>query len=341
MRISENLNMGRALFSSDGETINGGVTVEDLQDIAKTIAKDYKGQNINVKNIFDVMKQVFNALDAKSSTLEENRRKDIGSGIIHHILNLNRNTEAQAFADRALDLLIEYSIDSIAADTLKPREEPVVENADPSLSLENLDEPSVSLISEQMQHEDSVSRSRLEEATEALTQEPSFSLVEPEVAEIADCDKDDVDQALDEITVPSKAASVVLSKAATQNPVLIEKQAEEATQYIRSKPIDVDAKISQAQGKINECIDQAFERVDTVCDELLKVLENAHALSAATKGDIVATVNKIAEKLIDAVVVAKSEMQTEEPTSVKRESLAKPLSAASVEIPLEGIVANQ
>ena len=106
------------------------------------------------------MKQVFNALDEKSSSLSEDRRQDIASGIIHHVVTLNRNTEAQAFTDRALDLLIDYTIPDIAADTLKESE--AARSAEKKQSLPLSEEPS-SEISLELQHEDSISRSRIEE----------------------------------------------------------------------------------------------------------------------------------------------------------------------------------
>ncbi len=348
VRIGNNLNMGRAFFSSDGESINGGVTVEDLQNIAKTIARDYKNHQINVKNIFDVMKQVFTALDEKSSTLEETRRKDIAIGIIHHILNLNRNTEVQAFADHALDLLIEYSIDSIAVETLKPAEQVNAEDPEMSLNLDSLKDEQLSLISEQLQHEDTVSRSRFEGAKTPLTEDVASALEFNDELESAASIKEDVelalatnDEPIDEITVPSKAASIALSKAATQNSTVIENQVEEVAQYIRSTSIEVDDKISQAQDKIHDCIDCAFGRVGVVCDKLVDILEGAHELSADTKGKIVNAVNEFAEKLIDAVVKAKSDLILEKDNSEKGSSLALPLSEASVELPIQEIIANQ
>lgn len=358
VQIGNNLNMGRALFSSDGESINGGVTVEDLQSIAKAIANHYEGEHINVKNVFDVMKQVFTALDEKSSNLEETRRRDIGSGIIHHVLNLNRNTEAQAFTDRALDLLIEYSIDSVAADTLKPTEPVAAETPPASLDLGNVENEQLSLISEQMQHEDSISRSRLEEATMPSSEEVAVTLEASSDLEIAPVISEELENAasikedvelvlasnnepLDEISVPSKEASVALSKAATQNSAVIENQVEEVAQYIRNKSIEVDDKIAQAQDKIHECIDQAFGRVGVVCDKLVDVLEGAHELSADTKGQIVDTVNEFAEKLIDAVVTAKSELSLEEDSSEKSSSSILPFSEVNTELPIQDIIASQ
>ncbi len=350
VQIVGHLEMGRSFFSGVREDINGGVSVEDLQSIAADVAKDFEGDQINVKNVFDVMKQVFTALDEVSSSLSETRRKDIAAGIIHHVMTLNRSSETQGFADRALNLLIDYSIDAIAAETLNDdvEQKPVLEEEVAVNALQ--EDQGIAEMAPEITHEDSLSRSRIEEAVESTSQETFLTLEEPvdsppsveqEIENVVEFLEEIATKEIrDEIEVPSSEASVALTNAAAQNSEVIDKQTEEAVQYIRTTTIEVDEKIVHVQDEINKCIDQALNRVDQVRDQLKEVLEGAQNLSLDTKGKVVEMVNELAEKLIETIEPPKVEQVSaseEEVVSQTDDSFSQ----AASDMPIQEIIAGQ
>lgn len=347
-KIEQQLEMGRAFFSGDRLEINGGITVKDLQSIVSNITSQYEGQQINVKNIFEVMKQVFHQLDEISNHLSETKRKEIAEDLIHNIISANRNNEVQVFTDRALLLLVEYSLDAIAAETMK--EEllaPIFLSPVPT----SIEAESIRL-SPKVQQEDALSRSRFEKdnlnlfkelkvekvmENELLDEVSPTSFIEPQIIKCSSLihDQEEIEE---EVLVPSRHASIALSKMAADNPVAIENQVEEVVQYIRNTSIEVDEKIALAQEEIHRCIDQALERVDLAYDKLKEMLERSREMSLEAQGQIVNTVNELAERLIEAIQKTSSPLI--ETQSSGQSIIDLPNLPPSTELPIQEIIAD-
>ncbi len=261
LKIEQLLDAGHILFTGDHAEINEKVTVEDVQKIAARIAEDYKDVKISVKNLFEVMKKAFRELD-KHTVLSEDQRREVGSNIIHNIIEINKGHDAGFFTDKALKLLINYSLESVADETLAQRIDESSSESTSSLK-----------ISEQ----ESLLRSRIEESINSKNEE------------------------IDEIVIPSYSTSKQLERAAVDNKEALKVQVEEAKQYIRETMIEVDYKVAQLQAQLQSKIEQALVLADKAHDEVLNTLEGAQELSHELKEKVALEVHMLAEKIIDAI----------------------------------------
>lgn len=348
IKVEQQLEMGRTFFLGERQEINGGITVQDLQSIVICVASKYKDEQINVKNVFEVMKQVFHELDKVATHLSESKRKEIAEDLIQNIISVNRGNDVQAFTDRALLLLVEYSLDAIAVETLQ-EESPPSDFLTPRQESLTTEEQSLKL-SPKIQEEDLLSRSRVEQNNFDLLQEVQSeqkmdnTLLEPVLDQSAaklPTVRDSLvinysEEMEEEILIPSLRTSLALSKMATDNPIAIENQVEEVVQYIRNTSIEVDEKIALAQGEIQRCIGQALERVDLAHNKLKEILEKAQELSLEAQGQVVGMVSDLAERLIEAIQKSNLPMVDKQEKTVV--DLANP--SVQPELPIQEIIAG-
>ncbi len=350
IKIEQQLEMGRTFFLGERQEINGGITVQDLQSIVISVASKYKDEQINVKNVFDMMKQVFHELDKVATHLSESKRKEIAEDLIQNIISVSRGNDVQAFTDRALLLLVEYSLDAIAVETLQ--EESLPSNF-LTLRQESLttEEQSIKL-SPKIQQEDLLSRSRVEQNNFDLLEEVQAEqtmenkLLDPFLNESATkhCAVRDSlvvghsEEMEEEVLIPSLRTSLALSKMATDNPIAIENQVEEVVQYIRNTSIEVDEKMALAQGEIQRCIGQALERVGLAHDKLKEVLEKAQELSLEAQGQVVGMVSDLAERLIEAI--QRSNLPLADKECAEEVLIDLPNRSMQPELPIQEIIAG-
>lgn len=278
----ENQGGSGSIFAPPSPRLEAYLKSGEILAIQSQVHSEYEGEVINVKNLFCVLRRVFELLDEKAPHLSDIARTSSALDIISNIIE--ESEDANKFTIRALKLLAEYSVETIANES-KPR----AFGKEDSQALEEDHEP-VSL-STQLEQNDKLHRSRFDDVF-AACEESLLDSLEEEFF---------FDHDLEAIEIPSKKTSKELSQAVAANPEEIDKQAEEAKQYIRKTSLEIDEKVADIQQKLRENIEKALLCVDEVRKTVKEALEDAHDFSDEIKDEVAKLVNQFAEKMIDAI----------------------------------------
>lgn len=255
-------------FLKTTELLKPRLNSDQLALIKNKFFANYEGEALSVKNILDVMRELFQIIDETSPALDIDARKDACQAIIYELIDQNEIVDKNHVETNALKLLVEYSLDALAQEIL---------------SQLNEDESEIDfVIKPEIIEKDRLSRERFENQVNL-----TMSV------------KEDVIEGM--IEIPSKATSIALAKAAAHNHQAISQQAKEASNYIRLTKLEVDEKVNDVQKKLHQEIEKAIDRIDMAKDALRDVLKGAQELSLDIKGEVAGLVNNLAEKLIEAI----------------------------------------
>lgn len=120
--VDQLLPMNREFLLENYDNMRGEISHNDFNNLIQHIAKRYEDQTINVKNISNVMREVFYELDKRASHLSFEKRMDIAKEVIHNVVLLNSSEESKDIIGRSLKLFVELSLESVAEETVsKPQ----------------------------------------------------------------------------------------------------------------------------------------------------------------------------------------------------------------------------
>lgn len=257
------------------------LTPEEILEI-QTEVLDQQEEQINVKNLFSALRAVFKLIDEKAPAMSDQSRLTSAYTIISNIIDESQGSNK--FTVRALKLLAEYSVSTIA-DESKPK---AITKDDVQAFEEDYDPVSLST---QLEKNSKLHRNRFDDV---------FSPCEESLLSVFN-ESLPSNQASEAIEIPSRKASKELSSAVAANPEAIDKQVEEAKQYIRKTALEIDGKVVEIQQKLKANIEKALLCVDEVRETVKEALENAQDFSEEIKGEVAQLVNQFAEKMIDAI----------------------------------------
>lgn len=195
VKVECHQNVERPSFLGEKDFLCRALNSQEMKSIIDEIDKCYLDKPIHVKNILDVLRAVFRVLDQHVQGLELKDRKYAAIDIIDQLIENKASSEPNSYSQQALKLLIEYSIDPIAEETLL---------------LDGNNETSIALAKAAANNQEAI-RSQVEEATNYIRM--TSIEVDEKMAEIQQELNDKIERALMRVDEVKDTVKEVLEEA--------------------------------------------------------------------------------------------------------------------------------